>query len=620
MWFKIPYHWRRKILSLIVWIKSLFRKFSLKFRYLQDDLYEFNRKANPWLHVISILLSIGVFVSLLLPLLFDDSSKYIVIARSIDQILLIGFGSYFYTRLTLSTNRSQFLLSRWPEGIAATLAFLFGIDLITTGGKYLINLLESLGLSGADSTLLIIIQVYLVFLVAIKIIQAVPRIISTNTNPARLVLSSFLSVIVAGMLLLMLPAATTDGAGLDFVDALFMATSAVCVTGLIVVDTATHLTMFGQGVILVLIQLGGIGVVTFATFLAMYLSGGITLVGRDVLREVISGEKVNTIAKTMKHIVVLTLSLEFIGFLGYYFSWTEAIPDTGERLWFSLFHSVSAFCNAGFSVYTNSLADPINATNLPINITTMLLIIFGGLGFTTIWETLTRITGKSKRKRYSIHSIIVFRMTAFLIVTGTVLVLALEWNGVLSDYTFGDKLLLSLFQSITSRTAGFNTLDTGALSAGVTLIIIVLMSIGASPSSTAGGLKTTTIYVLFKSVMANVTGSQTVEISKRTVPNNVVFRALTSVFLATVVLITGLILLTIFEDFSFIDILFEQVSAFMTVGLSRGITGSLSDPGKVVIICSMFAGRVGMLTVAVAFAKRVLTKNYKYPEEAVMVA
>lgn len=616
----LPYHWRRKISEWVVRIGDYNRKVSSKLRYLQDDLYEFNRKANPWLHAFSILLSITVFVSLLLPLFISDSSEYILLGRSIDQILLISFGIYFYVRLALSTNRTEFLLYRWPEGIAGSLALLMGLDILLSDGDYLVSLLETFGLSGADGTLLIIVQVYLVFLVAIKIIQAVPGIISANTNPARLVLSSFISVIVTGMLLLMLPAATTDGAGLEFVDALFMSTSAVCVTGLIVVDTATHLTMFGQGVILVLIQLGGIGIITFATFLAMYLSSGVTLLGRDVLREVIAGEQISTIAKTIKHIVVLTLAIELIGFVGYYLSWSEAIPDTGERIWFSLFHAVSAFCNAGFSVYTNSLADPINATNLPLNITTMLLIIFGGLGFTTIWESWARMTGRSKSKQFSIHSIIVFRMTAILIAVGTLLVLALEWNGLLASHTFGDKLLLSLFQSVTSRTAGFNTLDTGALSAGVTLIVIVLMSIGASPSSTAGGLKTTTIYVLFRSVIANVTGSDTIEISNRTVPSSVVFRALTSVFLATFVLITGLILLTISEDFSFIDILFEQVSAFMTVGLSRGITGSLSDTGKFIITVSMFAGRVGMLTVAVAFAKKVLARNYKYPEESIMVA
>lgn len=620
MRFKIPYHWQRKILGWFAHVKKLFRWLSRKFRYFQDDLYEFNRKANPWLHGISISLSIAVILSLLIPLFFKDPSAYQTYSRIIDQILLISFGIYFYIRLTLTPNRTEFLLSRWPEGIAATLALLFGIDLITTGGEYVINVLEAFGVTGADSVLLIIVQAYLLFLVGIKIIQAIPRIISSSTSPARLVLLSFLLVIFSGMLLLMLPAATTDGAGLVFIDALFMATSAVCVTGLIVVDTATHLTTFGQGVILVLIQLGGIGIITFATFLAMYLSGGVTLVGRNALREVISGEDVNTIAKTMKHIVLLTFSIEFIGFIGYFFSWAEAIPDTAERIWFSLFHAVSAFCNAGFSLYTNSFSDPVNATNLPVNITTMVLIVLGGIGFTTLWETVNRMSAKSHSKRYSIHSIIVFRMTVFLLTAGTVLVLALEWNGILASYTFGDKLLFSLFQSVTARTAGFNTLDTGALGAGVTLIIIVLMSIGASPSSTAGGLKTTTIYVLFKSVMANVTGSKNIEISNRTVPQSVIFRALTSVFLATFVLISGLILLTISEDFPFLDILFEQVSAFMTVGLSRGITGSLSDTGKFILVVSMFAGRVGMLTVAVAFAKKVQMRSYEYPEESVMVA
>jgi len=620
MRFKIPHHWQYKIREWIVRFKSRYNQLSQKFRYLQDDLYEFNRKANPWLHGISISLSIAVILSLLIPLFFEDPSEYTTVTKTIDQVLLIAFGVYFYTRLTLTTNRTQYLLSRWPEGIAATLALLFGVDLMATGGSYTLHFLEAIGLSQADSILLIIVKAYLILLAGIKIIQAIPRIISSNSSPARLVLTSFLLVIFTGMLLLMLPAATIDGAGLEFIDALFTATSAVCVTGLTVVDTATHLTTFGQGVVLVLIQLGGIGIITFATFLAMFFSGGVTLVGRNALQEVISGEDVDTISKTIKHIVILTFSIEFIGFIGYFISWAEAIPDTNERLWFSLFHAVSAFCNAGFTLYTNSFSDPVNATNIPINITTMLMIVLGGMGFTTLWESFNRMTGKSHSKQYSIHSIIVFRMTVFLIAAGALMVLVLEWNGLLASYTFGDKLLFSFFQSITARTAGFNTLDTGALSAGLTLIIIVLMSIGASPSSTAGGLKTTTIYVLFKSVIANITGSKTIEISNRTVPNRVVFRALTSVFLASFVLISGLILLTIFEDFPFIDILFEQVSAFMTVGLSRGITSSLSDTGKFILTVSMFTGRVGILTVAVAFAKKELTRNYKYPEESVMVA
>ena len=617
---KFPYHWQRRIRRWTTLVKDRYRSLKQKFSYLQSDLYEFNRKANPWLHRISISLSIAVILSLLVPLFFEDPAEYSTISKTIDQIILIAFGLFFFVRLTLSNHRLQYLLSRWPEGVAATLALMFGIDLITTGGAYTINLFESFGVEDAGSILLIIVKGYLILLVAIKLLQSIPRILSSSSSPARLVLISFLLVIFSGMLLLMLPAATVDGAGLGLVDALFMATSAVCVTGLTVVDTATHLTTFGQSVILVLIQLGGIGIITFATFVVMFLSGGVTLVGRKALKEVISGHDIDTISKTIKHIILLTFSIEFIGFIGYFISWAEMIPDTGERAWFSLFHAVSAFCNAGFTLFTDSFTDPVNATNLPMNITTMLLIVFGGLGFTTIWEVFNRMTGKSHSKQFSIHSIIVFRMTVLLISAGTILILALEWNGLLATYSFGEKLLFSMFQSITARTAGFNTLDIGALSAGVTLIMIVLMSIGASPSSTAGGLKTTTIYVLFKSVMANVIGSRTIEISNRTVPNSVVFRALTSVFLATFVLISGSIILTITEDFPFIDILFEQVSAFMTVGLSRGITSSLSDSGKSILILSMFMGRVGMLTVAVAFAKKVLTRNYKYPEESVMVA
>lgn len=620
MWHNLPYRWRRRLSKWIIRIKTVYRSLSFRLRFLQDDLYEFNRKAAPWLHTFSVLLGITVFVSLLTPLIFTEQQGYIEFTRKIDQVLLISFGFYFYTRLFFTTDRAQFLRSRWPEGTAATLALIFGIELLVSDDTYVVNVLNQIGISGAEQTLLIIIQIYLVFLVVIKVIQAIPDLLAKNVNPARLVLLSFFSAIIVGMLLLMLPAATTDGNGLVLIDALFMATSAICVTGLIVVDTATHLTLFGQGIILVLIQLGGIGVVTFATFLAMYLSGGFGLSERNVLKETISGEQVSTISKTMKRIVLLTLSVEFLGFLAYYFSWAEAIPGTGERIWFSLFHTVSAFCNAGFSVFTNSLADPVNATFLPVNITTMILVIIGGLGFTTVWESINRFTGKSRHKRYSIHSLIVFRMTAILVAAGTILVLMIEWNGLLAGYSFSDKLLVSAFQSVTSRTAGFNTLDTGALSAGATLIVIILMTIGASPSSTAGGLKTTTVYVLYKSMIANITGTDRIEIANRTVPNAVVLRAITAVFLALAVMITGLILLTIFEEFSFIDILFEQVSAFMTVGLSRGITAGLSDPGKLVIIFSMFAGRVGMLTVAVAFAQKTASRNYRYPEEAVMVA
>jgi trk system potassium uptake protein len=617
---KLPYKWKRRLVRCLRYSTASYRNIVLKVRYFQDDIYEFNRKATPWLKAFSIVLSILVFISLLMPLVFTEHEKYIYFTRKVDQILLIGFGCFFYTKFFLAVNYTKFLLFRWPEGIAASLALLFGIDLTLNEGIYFISFLNKLGISGAGDTLLVSIQIYLILLVFIKIIQETPTILSKNRNPAQLVLLSFFSIIVVGMLLLMLPSATTDTGGLSFIDALFMATSSVCVTGLIVVDTATHLTLFGQGIILLLIQIGGIGIVTFATFLAMYISGDLGFSERYVLKETISGEEVDTVSKTMKKIVLLTFVIEFFGFISFYLAWSERIPDTRERIWYAIFHSVSAFCNAGFSIFTHSLADPVNATSLTINITTMALIILGGLGFTPVWEFARNIFSQKTNKRYSIHTIIVFRMTVILISFGTLAFLFTEWSGVLHSFSFWEKILLSAFQSVTTRTAGFNTVDIGELSAGTTLIIIVLMTIGGSPSSTAGGLKTTTIYILFKSMMSNIRGMDRIEIAHRTVPNTVIFRSITAVFLAVVMMTIGLILLTIVENFSFLDILFEQVSAFMTVGLSRGITGNLSDIGKFIIIFSMFAGRVGMLTLAVAFAQKKISRNYKLPEEYVMVA
>lgn len=616
----LPYRWRRILSKGIGSFRLSRKRLVFKFQFVKDDLYDFSRLATPWLRGFSILLTLSVFVSLLLPLMLGSEHESVLLVRYVDQFLLIAFGVYFYLKLFVSLERNAYLKSRWPEGIIATIALFFGLELALTEDNAILQILTEMGLPNADQTLLILIQIYLLIIVGVKTVQALPRILEKSKNPSRLVLFSFLLVIVLGTMLLMLPGATHDGQGLDFINALFMATSAVCVTGLIVVDTATHLTMFGQGVILVLIQLGGIGIITFATFLALYISGGININERNLLKEVISGENINTISQTMRRIVMLTFSVEFIGFLGFYFSWMNLIPDTGERAWFALFHSVSAFCNAGFSVFTNSLADNMNATNLPVNITTMVLVILGGLGFTTISESIQRLNRTHARKPFSLHSIIVLRMTLFLILTGAVLVLIIEWNHVLEGYTVSEKILLATFQSVTSRTAGFNTLDTGALSAGATMVVIILMVIGASPSSTAGGLKTTTVYVLYKAVITNITGKNRVDISGRTLPSAVIFRAITAVFLAFVFMAAGTLLLSITESFSFLDILFEQISAFMTVGLSRGITGDLSDPGKMIIIASMFAGRVGMLTLAVAFIQKSDNRNYSYPEESVMVA
>ena len=454
-------------------------------------------------------------------------------------------------------------------------------------------------------------------------IQIIPRIIATTRNPARLVLSSFLLVIILGSIALSLPIATTNNEGLVPVDALFMSASAVCVTGLAVVDISVQLTFFGQMVILFLIQLGGIGVITFATFLAMFISERIGVSQRHVLQDIVSESDISAVSLALLRIVLFTVSFESIGAIFYYFSWAELIPATGERIYFAVFHAISAFCNAGFSLFSNSLADPTNALSWSVNINTMFLIIAGGLGFTTIWEIIQRVlpNGKLRGKRkFSLHAMITLRMTIGLVIGGALLIGLLEWNGVFAGYSTSEKILLSLFQSVTTRTAGFNSVDFGALTVGSTLIVIVLMSIGGSPASTAGGIKTTTVYILFAAMIANIQGKQRVEIRNRTIPTSVIFKAISSLFLALMILLISTIVISIYEPFSFIDLLFEQVSAFMTVGVSCGITAQLGTTGKSIIISSMFFGRVGLLTFALAFASKETNQNYRYPDEDVMVA
>ena len=567
---------------------------------------------------------IGIVVlSLALPYLLSSYELKDKLLLKIDQSILLSFGVLFYLRLFIEHKSIQFLRTHWFEGIAATIAVILGFDLIFDNALLIQETLQGFGIANPGSKVLLIVKIYLISIILIKVIQVIPRIIATTKNPARLVLSSFFVVIIIGSIALTLPASTINNEGLAPIDALFMSASAVCVTGLAVVDISVQLTFFGQLLILLLIQLGGIGVITFATFLALFISERIGVNQRHVLQDIVSESDISAVSLALLRIVLFTVSFEAIGAIFYYFSWVELIPESGVRLYFAVFHAISAFCNAGFSLFSNSFADSSNALSWSVNINTMFLIIAGGLGFTTIWEIIQRVLPFSKSKikhRFSLHAVITLRMTIGLIFGGALLIGLLEWNGVLAGYSFSDKILMSLFQSVTTRTAGFNSVDFGALTVGASLIVMVLMGIGGSPASTAGGIKTTTVYILFAAMLANIQGKQRVEIKNRTIPTSVIFKAISSLFLALMILLFSTILISIYEPFSFIDLLFEQISAFMTVGVSRGITAELSTIGKSIIISSMFFGRVGLLTFALAFASKESNQNYRYPDEEVMVA
>lgn len=606
------FNWRQRWTQILRKWLAFKERAKLGFHYLQDEIYEIDKATHSYFRALTILLSLLVVASILIPIGFEMTPELIHLNRQIETVILFGFVASFLLRLFFTTNRITFLKKRWIEGIFTLISIFILAGIVDI-------LFFQAGLT--ERILLQFLKGYLLLIVVIKFLQYLPELLEKQKNSARFLVYSFLSLIASGTVLLMLPEATQDGEGLNFIDALFTSTSAVCITGLIVVDTATHFTLFGELVILTLIQLGGIGIVTFATFLFLYLHGGLGLGQMNTLKGMVGEKNSVLLISTLKMIVGFTLLVEAIGAVAFYLSWDISFSSHEQKILFSIFHAVSAFCNAGFSLFTNSFADAENATNLGVNFTTMILIVLGGLGFTTIWEIIRLKTARSKwRRRLTIHTRTVLLSTVVLIVIGTLLILAMEWNQTLSSYSLGNKVLISLFQSITTRTAGFNTIDTGAIGMSATLIILVLMFIGGSPASTAGGIKTTTFAVVMRSVVMTIRGYNRMEVFNRTVPNSVIFRAMTVALLASFCISVSTILLSLVESHSFTDLLFEEVSAFATVGLSRGITSDLTSPGKFIIVVSMFLGRVGILTFMIAFAKKIDTHKYKYPEESIMVS
>ncbi|MDR9417645.1 TrkH family potassium uptake protein [Gracilimonas sp.] len=618
---KLPEQWKRAYFTFLVWLKNFRKDFRNRFQSVEVELYDLNKVVEPYIHGFNFLLVLLAIASLIAAEGFQLEEPYKTWNNYLELIIISGFVLSFFLRVLLTSKRIQLIRNRFFEALLIISLLLIGLSYLIGGESFVIYVESLFGVNNIWPVLILATKIYLILLIIERGIRAAPIILSLKRKPTQVVAGSFLSVIAFGTILLMTPSATVDGLGLNFIDALFTSTSAVCVTGLIVVDTATHLTLYGQIVVLILIQIGGLGLLTIATLFALFVSSGLGVGQMNLLKGSIGETRTSETFQTIRRIVVITLLIEAVGALGYYLSWPDLFDDNSKRLFFSIFHAVSAFCNAGFSVFTNSLADQVNALNYGINITTMILIVTGGLGFTTLWELLKGNPHHRLRNwQFSIHTKLVLYATGFLITVGTLAVLVLEWNGVLAGYQTSDKIMLSLFQSITTRTAGFNTLDIGSLGVSTTLVFLTLMIIGASPASTAGGLKTTTVSVLLLSVWSTIIGKKDVEFAKKKISKDTVFTAMTVFVLAAVCLFFFTFLLTITEDQPFIDILFEQFSAFATVGLSRGITGELTDAGKSIIIVSMFIGRVGIVTLALAFAKRRTASKYQYPSESVIVA
>ena len=455
-----------------------------------------------------------------------------------------------------------------------------------------------------------------------------------HINPAQLFIISFLAMIAIGTFLLMLPKATYTG--LSPLDALFTSTSAVCVTGLIVVDTGTFFTPFGQTIILILIQAGGLGIMTFASYFSYFFRGKSSYENQIMLKDITNSDKIGEVFSVLKKIVLLTFAIEAVGAIFIFFSVKSAAFDgILERIFFSIFHTVSSFCNAGFSTLENSFYEPEFKFNYPLQIIIVLLFILGGIGFPILFNLYKYFTYYLKNQMLKIsnpeeskylpwvinlNTRIVLVTTAALLGVGTVLFFFFEYNNTLAEHSIFGKIVVSFFGAATPRTAGFNSVDMSALNFSTVMIIFILMWVGASPGSTGGGIKTTTFALATLNFFSLARGKDRVEVFKREISDVSVRRAFAIISLSLLVIGTAVFLIASFnDDMTLLSIAFECFSAYSTVGLSVGITPYLSDASKVVIIATMFIGRVSMLTILISLLRRVKHLNYKYPKEEILM-
>ena len=442
-------------------------------------------------------------------------------------------------------------------------------------------------------------------------------------NPPQIMVIGFASIILIGTMLLMLPIATNSGESTSFLDALFTATSSVCVTGLIVVDTATHWNLFGQIVIILLIQIGGLGFMTVTTLFALITKKKINLKERLLIQEALNQLDLSGLVKLTRYVLLMTFLIEGFGAL---ILSTAFIPEFGliKGIWFSIFHAISAFCNAGFDLMGN-VSGPFTSitryvNNTTVSLTISLLIVLGGIGFPVILD----VVKNKKISKLNIHSKVVLITTAILIFTGMIFIFFIESSNTktLGNLSLKGKLLGALFQSITTRTAGFNTIDLASMHQSSLFIMIILMFIGASPCSTGGGIKTTSIATIVLAVKSFIIEREDIVVFERRVGINAVRKAVSIFFIGVLVVITGILAINLTQDsFDLIESAFEVVSAFATVGSSIAGSSNLNTFGKIVIMIYMFMGRVGFLTIFIALLSKNSSKKQiiRFPEGKIIV-
>lgn len=606
-------------------------------------LREFRERVNVHLYnskerVLRIFRILNFFVSttaLVLLAAFYGFPHDSATAEYILQGITVSFIFYvlhYLVRVIYEFHPWTFIKRTKGRALLMSILVVEGTSDLLTGQLLVEPLVRSMGWDSARDLYTIFIQIYFFLMVIAEVFRKGSNILPKfRMNPAVIFILSFSAIISVGTVLLMLPEMTTIPGGMPWVDALFTSTSATCVTGLMVVDTVSYFTFKGQMVLLILIQLGGLNLIAFGSFLALAARFGLGVRQHDVIEDFVNRDNFQSSSGMLGKVIKWCIGIEALGAVALYASWADTVnfANWTDRIFYSIFHSISAFNNAGISLFTGGLAAPEVAENWLMHWIVTLLVFFGALGMMAIFDLFdpSRMRERMKQpwKQIGFATKIALYFSIALVVIGSAAFFFLEQEGTLKGMSTWGQITTSVFQSAT-RTSGFNTVDIGAVGIPMLFLLTVLMFIGSSSSSTGGGIKTSTLAIVLADVWRTIRGFEYVQLFQRTIPEILRSRAYSVLLFFLVGNLLCIFVLSITEaeilaqnGRNLLDLTFEQVSAMGTVGLSTGITADLSTAGKFIISASMFVGRVGTLTVAFAIGGRLVHNHFKYPEGHTMV-
>ena len=605
-------------------------------------LQEIRERINVFLHplrepalgafkALNVLISLSAFGCLVayygVPLESDTAATLIAVIKG-------SFGFYvlhFLLRWLFDFHPLQFLRRNAFEASIMGLLVIEGLSDLATGQVFLGRALDPLGIESVEDWTVWLVQAYFLVVVIMELSERARTLPRFRFHPATLFISSFLFLILAGSGLLMLPEMTVAQGSMPFLDALFTSTSATCVTGLMIEDAETYFTHKGHVVLMVLIKLGGLNIIAFGSLLALLARFGVGVRQHDVIEDFVNRGSILGSRGTLGRVILWSVGIEALGALALFLVWPGSLFETaGDRVFNSVFLSTSAFNNAGISLFSGGLADPRVADAWLLHWVVTLIVFFGALGMVAIFDLFSREALRDRMKnpwrQIGFPTKIALYYSLGLVAFGAIAYLMLESGagGTLDGMGWTGRITTAFFQSAT-RTSGFNTVDIGGIGTPMLFLLIVLMFIGASSSSTGGGIKTSTFAVVFADLIGTIRGLQHPHLFRRTISKTLRSRAWGILMFFILFNLIGTFALTltephlVTENRGFLNLFFEQVSALGTVGLSTGITADISPMGRGILIASMIIGRVGTLTVAFAFARSVVSRNYKYPEGHTMV-